>query len=118
GTNLGNLQQELISTVDVSVNKTSTLSLTSTYVNNAQPGTYTFFATQVVNGCESVLASGEINVVVEDINQTIAITNLQNQYCEDATAFTLEATPAGGSFTINGVNGSLFDPNTLPKGIS
>ncbi|MDN4165402.1 Ig-like domain-containing protein [Cytophagales bacterium LB-30] len=118
GTNLGNQQQELISTVDVSVNKTSTLSLTSTYVNNTAPGTYVLFATQVVNGCESVLASGEVDVVVEDINQTIAITNLQNQYCEDASAFTLEATPAGGSFTVNGVNGNVFDPSALPKGTS
>jgi gliding motility-associated-like protein len=41
---------------------------------------------------------------------------LQNAYCIDAAAFTLSATPAGGTFTVNGTNATNFNPTLLGVG--
>ncbi len=46
----------------------------------------------------------------------VSINNLGGQYCPSAPAFVLTGTPAGGTFFINGMQDSLFDPATLGIG--
>ncbi|TAE71429.1 MAG: gliding motility-associated C-terminal domain-containing protein [Bacteroidetes bacterium] len=47
---------------------------------------------------------------------TLAITNLNANYCITASAVTLAATPAGGTFTVNGSPATQFIPSTLGVG--
>ncbi|MGV3598192.1 MAG: gliding motility-associated C-terminal domain-containing protein [Bacteroidota bacterium] len=47
---------------------------------------------------------------------TASIDNLGGQYCPAAPSFKLKGTPAGGIFTINGVQDSVFNPATLGLG--
>jgi gliding motility-associated-like protein len=44
------------------------------------------------------------------------IDNLGGQYCPSAPAFVLKGSPAGGTFSIDGVIGSTFDASTLALG--
>ncbi len=47
---------------------------------------------------------------------TIVLTNINNAYCIDVASFTMAATPAGGTFTINGTAATQFNPTTLGAG--
>lgn len=46
----------------------------------------------------------------------LSFTNLQNSYATSTTAFTLAATPSGGSFKINGSASTSFNATTLGAG--
>ncbi len=61
------------------------------------------------NGCTNTKSQP---VVVNPL-PTLSFVGLQASYCVDASAFTLQASPAGGNFKINGVAGSLFNPLVL-----
>ena len=47
---------------------------------------------------------------------TPSINGLASEYCQDDASVTLQATPAGGTFSGNGVSGNSFDPTSLPPG--
>lgn len=64
------------------------------------------------NACTN---SDSKNIVINPL-PTIDITNLLNGYCIDAAPFTLQATPVGGTFTINGANATQFNPQALGVG--
>ncbi len=47
----------------------------------------------------------------------VVITNLASQYCVNAERVQLQASPAGGTFTVNGVPVTYFDPQALGEGL-
>lgn len=60
--------------------------------------------------------------VSEDVEITVTespspiIKGLESSYCSSADAVTLTATPAGGTFTINGTTATSFDPSAVTAG--
>lgn len=46
----------------------------------------------------------------------ITFVGLDAQYCTDITAFNLQATPAGGTFKVNGATATQFNPSALTSG--
>ncbi|MCS6822328.1 MAG: gliding motility-associated C-terminal domain-containing protein [Microscillaceae bacterium] len=70
---------------------------------------YTFTDT---NNCTNTL---EQSVEVVPL-PTLAFVGLQNHYCIDVPAFVLSATPAGGTFRINGNVATQFNPSALGVG--
>jgi gliding motility-associated-like protein len=64
------------------------------------------------NGCENFITK---NVII-GVKPTLAFVGLNTQYCADVTAFNLQASPTGGTFTINGTNATQFNPATLGAG--
>lgn len=67
--------------------------------------TYTY-----ISGACTVVKSAEITVTD---NPSPIISGLASAYCSSASAVTLAASPAGGSFTIGGTAATKFDPATL-----
>jgi hypothetical protein len=72
-------------------------------------GNHTVIYNITVNGC-SAFSSQSVDVI--DI-ATPAITGLATAYCKNDPALTLTGTPTGGSFTIDGVAATTFDPTLL-----
>ncbi|RYF78260.1 MAG: hypothetical protein EOO39_01910, partial [Cytophagaceae bacterium] len=64
------------------------------------------------NGCTNATTQ---NVTVNPL-PFLSITGLANAYCQDAGTVTLTATPAGGSFAIDGAPATQFNPATLAVG--
>ena len=86
-------------------------------VNGLNPGD-AVSATVVAIGtapCGNSPTSNSVTCVAEDC-PTIAptIDNLPSEICTDASAITLEATPAGGIFSGQGVTGNTLDLTGLP----
>ncbi|MBL7884982.1 MAG: DUF839 domain-containing protein, partial [Bacteroidia bacterium] len=84
--------------------------LTSTIAsgNNFTPmagGVY--YATQAVNGCVSI-ATNE-TVVINPL-PNVGISGLNTNYMSSDAAVSIVGTPSGGTFSGQGVNGSVFDP--------
>jgi len=67
-----------------------------------------------VFGCSSSLTAP---VQVDPI-PTIAFTNMQSQYCDNDGAFTVSATPSGGTLSGDDLNGNQFDPSLVGAGTS
>lgn len=59
-----------------------------------------------VAGCDDSTIK---TVTVHDL-PTLSITGLNTDYCLDASSVSMVGSPAGGSFSGNGVSGSSFDP--------
>ncbi|TAH30655.1 MAG: hypothetical protein EAZ06_02530 [Cytophagales bacterium] len=55
-------------------------------------------------------------IVEVKANPTLAFTGLNTQYCSTAAAFTLQATPAGGTFKVNTITATQFSPVALGVG--
>ncbi|WP_375445238.1 cellulose binding domain-containing protein [uncultured Fibrella sp.] len=64
------------------------------------------------NGCSNSTVQ---NVTVNPL-PVVTITGLANAYCQDAAVVPLTATPAGGSFTIDGTAATQFNPAKLLAG--
>ncbi len=65
------------------------------------------------NGC----SNADTIITLVNPQPNVMITSLlQSQYCKDASNVTLSASPSGGSFTGNGVTGSLFSPSSATMG--
>jgi len=65
------------------------------------------------NGCTNTTSQ---NVTVNPL-PVVAITGLASAYCKDAAAVTLTATPAGGSFYVDGATlATQFNPASLADG--
>lgn len=73
--------------------------------------TITFTYTDV-NGCTGVLTQ---NVTVYAL-PVVSITPINQQFCVTTTSVTLSATPAGGTFSGNGVTGNIFNPSVAGVG--
>jgi gliding motility-associated-like protein len=54
-------------------------------------------------------------VIVKEL-PTLSFVDLEANYCQDAATFTLQASPAGGTFTVDGDNATQFDVATLGTG--
>jgi hypothetical protein len=75
-------------------------------------GNHTVIYTISQNGC-----TGSISQVVNVTSSpTASITSLNTSYCKNAAAFTLVGAPLGGTFTIDGVNATTFNPAALTVG--
>ncbi len=59
---------------------------------------------------------GTGNCIAEDCPTVISIDNLAGPYCTDDSAFPLQGTPSGGSFSGPGVSGGQFDPSSAGVG--
>jgi len=64
------------------------------------------------NGCSNTL-SKQVQVADKPL---ITFLNLNDQYCTDVTAFTMQATPANGIFKVNNVVAIQFNPSVLGEG--
>ncbi|MCF8298418.1 MAG: right-handed parallel beta-helix repeat-containing protein [Saprospiraceae bacterium] len=64
------------------------------------------------NGCSNSISQ---NVVVNTI-PNVSISNLNNTYCADEGAITLSGTPSGGTFTVNGITATQFNPSISGAG--
>ncbi len=64
------------------------------------------------NGCTNSINK---NIIINP-KPILAFLNLQNSYFDDQSAFTLQATPTGGTFQINNVIATEFNPATLGIG--
>ncbi len=64
------------------------------------------------NGCKN----SKTQTVVINALPTLAFVGLQNAYCIDATGVVLQASPVGGTFTINGTSATSFNPTALGAG--
>ncbi len=73
-----------------------------------EAGVYTLNLTDA-NGC---MAEAGVVVAVADCNQAVlpTITNLNSDYCANASPVVLEATPQGGVFYINGIAQNVYHP--------
>jgi hypothetical protein len=61
----------------------------------------------------SLTPGSQLTVFYEPIADTVpTFTSLAASYCESTTAVTLAASPAGGSFTVNGTAATSFTPAT------
>ncbi len=79
-----------------------------------EAGLYTFFVAKN-DGCESEDRL-EVSLKISK-NPTPTIDGLDDAYCiSDNTAYTLEGTPATGTFTIDGTAATKFNPSTLTEG--
>lgn len=103
------------------INLTGTMG--STFTLNGNPittfspstlGAGNYVITQFANSSPCV-STQNINVQVNNL-PTLTFNNLQNSYCNNASSFTLSATPAGGTFTINGISANIFNPSILGLG--
>ncbi|MCA6364535.1 MAG: T9SS type A sorting domain-containing protein [Bacteroidetes bacterium] len=75
-------------------------------------GSYSVLATDN-NGCTD---SDTINITVNAL-PVISFTPSQDTFCLTSGAFTLTATPAGGTFSGPGVSGNVFTPATAGAGL-
>ena len=78
-------------------------------------GTGSFYVYYEYTDASSCYNQDSFNIVVNDL-PTVDITSLAASYCSNSNPVTLTGTPTGGSFTGNGVNGSLFNPSTAGVG--
>jgi gliding motility-associated-like protein len=79
-------------------------------ININTAGTY---AVNVTQG--TCTASAQMTLSVNPI-PTPTITNTVTTFCTSDPAFTLTGSPAGGTFTINGITTNTFNPNMLGAG--
>ncbi len=95
------------------------------FVNGVATGNYLFdpslhgvgnhvveFVYQDANGCTFV----EIQNTTVTALPVVTIDNLDGGYCAGDPAVTLQGSPAGGTFTINGSSAIELDPGALPVG--
>jgi gliding motility-associated-like protein len=77
-------------------------------------GTYTVIQTynDPASGCSNTLSK----TVVINVKPTLNFVGLNNTYCVNNSSFNLNATPSGGTFTINGTAATQFNPATLGVG--
>ena len=82
--------------------------LTSFSPLSAGPGTHTITYTLSLNGCTST-ASQQVTVNPLPV---VSFMNIPSSYCINQGPLTLNATPAGGTFTFsgNGLTGNVLDP--------
>ncbi len=83
---------------------------TTQTINVNSAGTYSVTVTQ--NGCT---ATSQVQVTVNPLPSP-TITQLLPEYCAQSANTSLTSTLAGGIFTINGVNNTVFSPTTLGAG--
>ncbi len=88
-------------------------STTAPIPSTTTASTTSYFVTQTLLNCESPRA--EIQVLINAL-PVVSITGLNTSYCKDATAVTLTGTPNDGSFTIDAVAATTFDPALLTVG--
>ena len=68
--------------------------------------------------CGNSVTSEEVSCVAAPCpDQTVTIDNLAPEYCSGTPAFALIGTPAGGSFSGNGISGGMFDPSAAGAGM-
>lgn len=77
-------------------------------------GTYevVYTYTDPATTCSNTLRKTVEVVTIPEIN----FVNLPTQVCKNEGAITLSATPAGGSFTINGTSATVLNPANLSQG--
>ncbi|MEZ4888925.1 MAG: gliding motility-associated C-terminal domain-containing protein [Chitinophagales bacterium] len=66
--------------------------------------------------CGNSAAASETCIAQDCAVLELSIDNLDLEYCSDAETVTLEATPEGGDFYVNGSLSSTFDPASLGEG--
>lgn len=74
--------------------------------------TLTYDYTNPTSGCSNSTSK----TFVIHPTPTLSFTNVKDAYCLAGSPFTMQATPAGGSFTINGVLATEFNIGTLGIG--
>ncbi len=84
---------------------------TTRTITVSEPGTYIVTVTNLA-GCQRT------NGVQVDMYPVVPLNfvGLNPTYCIDAPSFPLQATPAGGSFTINNIAATQFNPGVLGVG--
>jgi gliding motility-associated-like protein len=95
-----------------------------TFTINGNPATQFNPATLGLGTYNVVYSLTDANGCSNQINKNVNITpkptlnfvGLNNAYCVSEPSFNLQATPTGGTFTINGVNATQFNPSTLGAG--
>ncbi len=76
-------------------------------------GTHTVIYTYTdANSCTNTKSQS----VVVNALPVLSFVGLNNAYCINANAVTLQATPSGGTFTINNISATQFNPSTLGLG--
>jgi hypothetical protein len=84
------------------------------YLDSAALGTNTIYYTYTnANNCT---AMDSIVTTIHDLPAVSITSNLNSQYCKDAAAVTLAATPTGGTFVGNGVSSTTFNPANATAG--
>lgn len=99
------------------VNGTPTTSFSSTTLGI---GTHTvlYTYTDPSNCCKFRLSQEvEVELCCEEPVPNLSFTNLESQYCENNPEITLEASPSGGTFEINGNTSATILPSNLGLGI-
>ncbi|TAE58418.1 MAG: hypothetical protein EAY68_11495, partial [Bacteroidetes bacterium] len=90
--------------------------IAATILNPATLGVGTYTVVQnyndLVSGCSNTLSK----TVTINIKPTLSFTGLNTAYCVNNASVNLSATPAGGTFTINGTAATAFNPTTLGVG--
>ncbi len=86
-------------------------STATTIVTPTLSSSYTLAATDASN----CIVTGSIAITVNPL-PTIAFSLLPNTFCVTSSSITLNATPAGGTYTGTGVTGSSFSPATAGVG--
>ncbi len=84
----------------------------TTQTINVGVGTYTVFVKNKAN-CQSNTATINVNNYPET---PVDITNVNAAYCMDEPSFQMQATPVGGTFSLNGITTSTLNPLTLDTG--
>jgi uncharacterized membrane protein YvlD (DUF360 family) len=64
------------------------------------------------NGCFNSINQ----TVIINALPTVSITNLNSNYCKNATPITLTGLPINGSFKIDGISATILDPSVLSVG--
>ena len=107
--NLDNGCTPTTATIDTSICDGQTFQVGGSVYDST--GTYTDILTNA-NGCDSTVTT---NLTVNP-NPTSSFTGLDTLYCVDDNPATLTGTPAGGTFSGNGVTGNMFDPSSVSVG--
>jgi gliding motility-associated-like protein len=81
---------------------------TNATLSVSQSGTYKVTVTR--SGCTAT------DEVVVTVLPALSFTGLADNYCVNASAVSLQASPAGGTFQINNTNATSFNPTTLGVG--
>ncbi len=97
-------------------NDTQLINLTQFAFNPSQVGvgtrTITYLAIDPISQCQTQFSK----TVFINANPELSFSGLEDSYCSQALPVRLVATPSGGTFTINGVVSTVFNPTLFAVG--
>ncbi len=99
-------------------NSTQLINLTQFAFNPAEVGestqTITYLAIDPISQCQTEFTKA----VRINANPELSLLNLEDSYCDQALPVVLAATPSGGTFTVEGVASTEFNPSLFAVGDS